>query len=96
MTRSGLLILIPKSLDEATSDFFALATVESFFGFSSTTSLAGIFELAPVPSRQVERPDPPALVAVLPADDDEFLPLDALDLQPVFRPIAAVTRLGFL
>src|SRR6185369_12236958 len=37
-----------------------------------------------------------ALVAVLPADDHEFLPLDAFDLEPGLGPLTLVGRLGLL
>ena len=39
--------------------------------------------LRPSLSAEVQRAEAAALVAVLPADDDEFLALDAFDLEPV-------------
>ena len=36
-----------------------------------------------------------ALVAVLPADDHELLPLDAFDLEPILGPLAVVGALAF-
>src|SRR5206468_11702460 len=52
--------------------------------FSSIGELPALFD------GEKERPEPAALVAFRPADDHEFLPLDALDLQPVARAAPAV------
>ena len=44
----------------------------------------------------MQRAEAVALVAVLPADDDEFLPLDAFDLEPAPCPLALIWRAGLL
>ena len=59
-------------------------------------NLTRIGQLASVARRQVERAEAPALVARLPADDDELLPLSAFDLQPIPGPLPAIGGAGLL
>ena len=65
-----------------------VAEVVDHPGVESGADLAGVAQLAAFTDAEVERSEPVALVAVLPADDDEFLPLDAFDLEPVPGPLA--------
>ena len=65
-------------------------------GVKSRADLAGVGELALILHREKQRAEAAPLVALRPADDDEFLALDALDLEPVARPGAAVGRTGLL
>src|SRR6185369_3425008 len=58
--------------------------------------LAGVSKLSSFLRRQQERAEPAALVALRPADDHEFLALDALDLEPIARADAFVGRVRLL
>src|SRR5437868_4849572 len=55
-----------------------------------------ISELTLVLGRKEERAEAEALIALRPADDDELLALDALDLQPIARARAPVWRIRLL
>ena len=65
-------------------------------GVEAGADLADIGELAAVLRRQQQRAEAAALVAFRPADDDEFLALDAFDLEPVAGARAAVGRARLL
>src|SRR4051812_19189926 len=58
--------------------------------------LAGVSELALLLRREEERAEAETLVALRPADDDEFLTLDAFDLEPVAGAGALIWRIGLL
>src|SRR5437870_1054087 len=65
-------------------------------GIEAGAHLPCVAQLAALANAEQQRSEAAALVALRPADDDEFLPLDALDLQPVARAAVAVPRAGLL
>src|SRR5688572_6349578 len=73
-----------------------VAEVVDHFRVEAGADLAGVAQLAAFPDAQVQRAESVALVALLPSNDDEFLPLDAFDLQPIASAITLVGRPGLL
>jgi hypothetical protein len=65
-------------------------------GVEARSDLAGITQLAAVSDAEVQRTEAGTLIALLPADDDEFLPLRAFDLEPVSAALAAIWGIGLL
>src|SRR5205823_3410670 len=59
-------------------------------GVEAGADLACVSELAFLLHREKQRAEAAALVAFRPADDDEFLALDALDLEPIASPRSAI------